>query len=121
MILTSGALFEVSGEVPTNATWDEDIYFTEAGSPYDISEMDWKMTFRCDPENTAADIKLSTDDGTLVITGDDSNVLRIAVTAGTLTAYEGDYVCDLASNDPDDKVILWAHGTVSFRLNPVAF
>ncbi len=117
----AGALFEVSGTCPTNATWEEDIYFTEAGSPYDISGMDWKLTLRCNPENTSADITLSTDAGTLVITGDDDNVLRISVDAGTLNSYEGDYIADLASRDVADKVTLWAHGVISLRPNPVVF
>lgn len=117
----AGALFDISGTVPTNATWDEDIYFMEAGQPYDITELDWKMTFRSGSGDTSAEFTLSTDDGTLVITGDDDNVLRITVTAGTLNSYNGDYVADLAARDAADKVTLWGHGTVTFLPNPVSF
>lgn len=120
----SGALFGLSGEVATNATWEEDIYFTQDGAPLDISLMDWKMTFRCDPENTGADITLSITAGTLSVQADpDGNlrVLRISVPSGQLMTYEGDYIADLASKDIVGKVTLWAHGTVSFRLNPVTF
>lgn len=121
----AGALFDVSGTVPTNATWDEDIYFTEAGAPYDISEMSWKMTFRCNPENISADFTLSTADGTLSIEDDDNGndrILRINVTAGTLNSYEGEYICDLAAkDDATGKVTLWAHGVVTLRPNPVSF
>lgn len=120
----AGALFEISGTVPTNATWDEDIYFTQDGAPLDISEMDWKLTLRCDPENTSADTTLSTDAGTLSVVADDDGylrILRINVTAGTLNNYEGEYIADLAARDPADKVILWAHGVISLRPNPVTF
>ena len=120
----AGALFEMSGTVATNATWAEDIYFTEAGAPLDISGMSWKMTLRCNPENISADITLSTDAGTLTV-ADDSNgyhrILRIGVAAGALNSYEGDTIVDLASKDGANKVILWAHGIVSLRPNPVSF
>jgi hypothetical protein len=120
----TGALFEISGTVPTNATWSEDIYFTEAGAAMDISGLDWKMTLRRCGDETSADITLSTDDGTLVIAADDDGndrILRTAVPAGTLNSYCGDFICDLAAKDADDKVTLWAHGIVSLRPNPVAF
>jgi hypothetical protein len=119
----AGALFEVSGTVPTNATWNEDIYFTQDGAPFDISEMDWKLTLR-NPDNASADVTLSTDAGTLSIEVDGDGhdrILRIRVPAGALNSYQGDYVMDLASKDPADKVMLWAHGVVSLRPNPVVF
>lgn len=122
---SSGAMFEVSGVIANNATWSEDIYFTEEGSAMDISELDWKMTFRRDGDCTAAEFTLSTDAATLSIQEDTDagvdRILRINVAAGTLSAYSGDYVCDLASRDVDDKVTLWAHGVISFRPNPVSF
>src|SRR4029078_5876299 len=102
----AGALFEVSGTVPTNATWNEDIYFTENGAPFDISEMDWKLTLR-NPHNTSADVTLATDAGTLSIQDErhgHDRILRISVAAGTLNSDQGDYVMDLASKDPADKV-----------------
>ena len=110
--------------MPTNATWNEDIYFTEDGAPLDISEMDWKLTLRRNGENTSADITLSTDAGTLSVVADDggyNRILRIGVPAGALNSYEGDYIADLAAKDPADKVTLWAHGVISLRPNPVSF
>jgi len=84
--------------------------------------MDWKLTLR-NPDNSSVDVTLSTDAGTLSIEDDDGHnrILRISVPAGTLNSYQGDYVMDLASKDPADKVILWAHGVVSLRPNPVVF
>lgn len=122
----SGALFTISGIVPINATWDEDIYFTQAGAPMDISELNWKMTFRrCGNVNEAAFLTLSTDDGTLSIEDDtegEPRILRIAVPVGGIsTSYIGDFVCDLASRDAQAKVTLWGHGIVTFRPNPVIF
>lgn len=120
----AGALFEVSGTVPTNATWNEDIYFTEDGAPLDISEMVWKLMLRRNGENTSADITLSTDAGALSVVADDdgyNRILRIGVPAGALNSYEGDYIADLAAKDPAGKVTLWAHGVISLRPNPVSF
>ena len=34
---------------------------------------------------------------------------------------EGDYISDLASKDGAGAVMLWAHGIISFRPNPVTF
>jgi hypothetical protein len=120
----AGALFDLSGTVATNATWAEDIYFTEAGAPFDISGLDWKLTFRRNRENTSADITLSSAAGTITVAPDDNGhqrILRIGVAAGALNACEGDYIADLASKDGAGAVLLWAHGTISFRPNPVTF
>jgi hypothetical protein len=120
----AGALFDLSGTVATNATWSEDIFFSEAGAPFDISGLDWKLTFRRSGENTTADITLSTAAGTLTVVADDNGhqrILRIGASASALNAWEGDYIADLASKDGAGAVMLWAHGTISFRTNPVTF
>lgn len=121
---SSGALFELNGTVANNATWSEDIYFTEEGSAMDISGLDWKMTFRSCGESDTADFTLAIGSGLSIVEDADAGVdriLRITVAPGTLSSYSGDYVCDLASQDVADVVTLWAHGTVSFRSNPVTF
>lgn len=120
----SGALFDLSGTVPTNTTWAEDIYFTQDGAPMDISGLDWRLTFRRNSEDATAEFALSTDDGTLAVVDDDNGyprVLRISVAAGALSNHSGDYIADLASQDVSSKVDLWAHGLVSLRPNPVSF
>src|SRR4051812_31522548 len=73
----AGALFDLAGTVATNATWSEDIYFTEAGAPFDISDLDWKLTFRRDGEAASADMTLSTAAGTLAVAADDNGHARI--------------------------------------------
>lgn len=122
---TSGAYFEVSGAVANNATWQETIYFMEAGSPMVLTGLSFKMTFRCDGESDSADLTLSTDGGTLSIIADaDSGIannLYINVPAGSLSGYRGDYIVDIASEDVAGVVTPWAHGVVSFRPNPVSF
>lgn len=119
----SGALFDLSGSVANNATWLEDIYFSEAGSPMDISGLTWKLTLRCDPRATAADVTLTTSDALSVEDDDDGyhRILRINVTAGNLSVYDGDYIADLASQDVSGVVTLWAHGIISLTRNPVSF
>ena len=120
----SGALFEISGSVANNATWSEDIFFFEAGVGMDISELDWKMTFRCNPNSLTAELTLSISGGTLSIEDDANSVpsiLRINVPVGTLSNFSGDYIADLAAQDAADKVTLWAHGIISFTPNPVTF
>ncbi len=123
--MPSGALFEVSGAVANNATWQETIYFMQSGSPMVLTGLSFKITFRCDGERTNADYTLSTDDGTLSIVADaDSGIannLYINVAAGSLSGLRGDYVCDLASQDVSDVVTLWGHGNVTFSPNPVTF
>ena len=122
--MITGALFELSGSVAVNSTWSEDIYFSENGSAMDISDLDWKMTFRQEEDQTSADITLSIDEGTLSIQQDDngdSRILRITVAAGTLNSYSGNFYCDLASQDVNDVVTLWAHGVINLTQNPVVF
>lgn len=119
----SGALFEVNGTIANNATWAEDIFFFEAGVGMVISDLDWKFTFRSDPNNDAADLTLAIGDGLSVENDSDGNatILRITVAAGSLSAYLGDYTADLASELDDATVVLWAHGIVTFTRNPVTF
>ena len=121
----SGAYFEINGEVANNATWDEVIYFMEAGSPMVLTGLSFQMTFRCDGQRDSADYTLSTADGTLAVEADpDSGIennLAINVPKGSLNGLCGDYICDLASEDINGKVDAWAHGIVSFRPNPISF
>lgn len=121
----SGALFELSGTVPTNATWSEDIYFTQNGEPMDISGLSWKMSFRqSDRESSSGEFSIATSDGTLSVVADADGymrVLRVSVAAGTFNEYCGDFIADLASKDVANQVDLWAHGVVTFRPNPVVF
>jgi len=122
---SGGAYFEVSGEVANNSTWQENIYFMEAGAQMELTGLSFKMTLRCQPSDSTADYTLSTTDGTLSIVEDTdtgvSNILYINVPVGSLTGLCGDYVADLASEDQNGVVSPWAHGVISFRPNPVTF
>lgn len=123
-MIESGALFDVSGTVANNATWAEDIYFIENGSGMSLTGLSFKMTFRYSGDDDSAALTLSTGGGGLSIVNDGasvSSILRITAPPSTLSGMEGDYICDLASQDQSDVVTLYAHGLVSFRRNPVSF
>lgn len=120
----SGALFAISGEVANNATWDEYIYFSQAGSGMVLTGLAFQFQFRSDGNSTSADLTLTTAASQLTITNDDNGaatVLRINVPYTTISGLEGDYVADLVSKDTDNKLTAWAHGVVSFRQSPIAF
>jgi hypothetical protein len=121
---TSGALFTLSGEVSNNATWDEYIYFLEAGAGMLLTDLSFQMQFRCESNSDSAELTLSTAGGELVITeddGGDETILRINVPYTTIDGLEGDYFADLVSKDEDDKITHWASGKITFRKSPIAF
>jgi hypothetical protein len=120
---SDGALFSLSGVVAINATWSEDIYFTEAGTPMELTGLDFKLTLRSAQDSNSATYTLSIDAGTLSIEDDSdgySRILRISVAPGVLSCV-GDFIADLASEDGDEAVTHWAHGVITLRNNPVVF
>lgn len=120
----SGALFQISGTVSNNATWDEYIYFLESGAGMVLTGLSFQLQFRCDQQNTNADLTLSTAGGELVITNDDggnATILQINVPYTTISGMLGEYQADLVSKDVNDKLTHWASGIVTFRQNPIAF
>ncbi len=121
----SGAECEVSGTIAINSTWTEDIYFFDPsdGSAMDLTGLEFEFQFRRTPTSTSPDVTLSTADTTLSIETDSGSVdsiLRISADAGTFLSYEGDMIADLVAKDGNDNLFLYAHGIVSFRLNPGA-
>lgn len=89
----------------------------------DISDLDWEFQFRRSPDDTGANITLSTDAGTLSIVADSGSVdsiLRITADPGTFSAYVGDMIADLVATDVSGNVTLYAHGVVTFANNPAA-
>lgn len=121
----SGALFALSGEVSNNSTWDEYIYFREAGAAMVLTGLSFQFQFRSSDElDTTADLTLTTADAELVITNDDNSsptILRINVPYTTISGMLGDYQADLVSKDAADKLTHWCSGVVSFRQSPIAF
>lgn len=120
----SGALFEISGTVSNNATWDELIYFFENGSGMDISDKSFQIQIREDSPDTSALVTLSTAAGDLVITNDDGGnptILRINVPYTAISSLQGDYIVDLVSKDSNNTLVHFGHGVVLFRQSPVAF
>lgn len=120
----SGALFNISGEVSNNSTWDEYIYFFEAGVGMVLTGLSFQLQFRERADATDAFLDLTTAASELVITNDDggnATILRINVPYTTISDLDGDYICDLVGKDGDAKITHWAHGIVTFRQNPIAF
>lgn len=120
----SGALFDVSGTVSNNATWDEYIYFLENGSGMNLDGLSFEFQFRKDPSSTSSDLTLSTADSELVLTDDDGAVTSIVcvnVAYTVISGLEGDYIADLVGKDAASKITHWAHGVITFKQNPIAF
>lgn len=119
----SGALFQVYGVIPVNASWNEDIYFREDGIASNISTYEFKITLRCSEAETSATATIDMTNGLSI--ENDSNgtpsILRVTVDAGYFNAYSGDYICDIAAIDSSDNVTLFAHGIVTLRNNPPVF
>lgn len=119
-----GALFDISGIVSNNATWDELIYFYENGAGLVLTGLSFELQFRADSTDRSARATLSTSASQLVITNDSGGIptiLRINVPYTTISGLEGDYISDLVSKDADSKLIHWGHGVVTFRQAPTAF
>jgi hypothetical protein len=120
----NGALFDLTGVVSNNSTWDEYIYFARSDEGLDLTDLSFQLQFRACPNGTSAALTLSTASGQLVITNDtDGNptILRINVPYTTIQGLQGDYFADLASKDDDDKIVHWASGIVTFSQSPIAF
>jgi hypothetical protein len=120
----SGALFELSGTVSNNATWDEYIYFLQSGAGMELSDLSFQFQFRRRAESTTTDLALTTASGDLSIADDDRGnptILHVNVPYTAISGMCGDYVADLVSKDADDKLTHWGHGIVTFRPSPVAF
>jgi hypothetical protein len=124
----TGARSLISGVVSNGSTWVEDVSMTEDGGAIaNAEDWDWTMTFRTDRASDSADLTLSTDDGTLAISqGADATTLEIRVPKASLTAMEGDYICDLKSLDTTDttadsagRSIHWGSGVVTFLNEPI--
>ncbi len=119
----SGALFNLSGTISNNATWDEYIAFTESGSGLDLTGLSFQMQFR-ECAGAGAVLTLATSSGELVITNDtngDPTILRVNVPYSTISGLRGDYIADLVSKDSNSKLTHWASGIVTFAQAPIAF
>jgi hypothetical protein len=118
----SGAEADIGGEIATYTHWSEDIYFYNTdGSQADISGQTFYMQFRRDPEQTGADVTLSTTGNLSIVasTSGTSCILRISVPSGTFSSYTQDMVTDLVVVDSTGNETLYGHGIVTFTNNPV--
>jgi len=123
-IAPSAALFEISGHVSTNSTWDEYIYFLQAGAGMSLEDLTFQLQLREKDNDTSAEKTFSTTAGDLILTNDDNGsptILRINIPASSMTSLEGDYYVDLVGKDLNDKLTHWAHGVLTFNESPIAF
>lgn len=119
-----GAQNNVNGIISNGATWYETVLLTdENGDPLTGVDADtWQFQFRCDPSSDSADLTLTTADGTLTITESTTTTMLINVPQASLADLDGDYTADLVSKAAsDNRLIHRAHGTVTFRTDPIAF
>lgn len=116
----SSARFIISGYVSTGASWIEQYSFQVDGAAIaDADTFEWQFNFRT-AYGDAPSLSLSTTDGTLTITqGADSTTIAISVPYSSLSSLEGDYIADLAYTDGSSNRFHWAHGTVTFRNEPI--
>lgn len=119
----TGAKGLISGMVSNGATWWQDLSITEDGTVItDADDWVWRMTFR-KKVGDDPDLTLTTADGTLTVSqGASATTIQIRVVYTALADLDGDYICDLASLDTSttpDKLVHWAHGTVTFLDEPV--
>lgn len=116
----SGAFAFISGSISNGASWYEDIAVVDVDAAVEDGDlMEWRFTFRTSYD-TAPDLTLSTTAATLIIAqGTLATTVQIRVPYASLSAISGDYIADLASKDVAGRVRHWAHGTVTFRDEPI--
>lgn len=119
--LSNPALDTISGTIDRGATWNEDIVLTDDDGAQltDVDDHTWTLTLYRNP-GCAAELTLSTSDGTLTIEeGASETVLGIRCAPSRLSSLCGDYYCDIKSSDPSPTVdgaahvFLWARGIVT--------
>lgn len=119
----SGALMSVSGEWSNALPLREMISIYEAGSPMDLTGLEFEMTLRCDRNSDSADLTVSTDSGFVVteVTNDDGNDIEVLKFDDVdLSSLEGDYFADLIMKDGAGDYTHLAHGVISIRNDPVS-
>jgi hypothetical protein len=110
----------ISGTVDNGSTWYEDIELTQDGEPLTgVDDHVWTMEFYTEPGDTPA-LTLTTADSTLTVTESDTTLLSIRCAPSRLSSLEGDYWCDLKSEDSSptvdgaSRVFLRGRGIVTF-------
>lgn len=118
----TGARFKISGTVSTGASWVETYSFQIDGGVIDDDADDWtwQFNFRKCYDDTSPDLSLTTGGGGLTVTnGADSTSIAISTSYSALDDLEGDYIADLAYQTGAGVRVHWAHGTVTFRNEPI--
>ena len=115
----------VTGVISNGATWYETFQIKDQNGDdvTGLSSDEFQFQFRCSGNDDNAVLTLSTTDGTLSIDESDGvTTVTINVPQSTISSMRGDYVADLVSKAASDSRLTHrAHGTVTFRNDPVAF
>jgi hypothetical protein len=117
----TGARFKITGVISTGASWVETYSFQIDGSVIDADAdiWTWQFNFRKTYDD-AADLSLTTTDSEITVTnGADSTSIAINAAYSALEAMEGDYIADLVYQTAAGVRVHWAHGTVTFRNEPI--
>lgn len=119
----SGALMSVSGEWSNALPLREMISIYEAGSPMDLTDLEFEFTLRRSRVDTATCLSATTDSGLVVATvqndaGDDVDVLQFDDV--DISSLCGDYIADFTMKDASGNYTHLAHGVVSVWNDPVS-
>lgn len=115
----------VAGTVSNGATWYETFQIKDQNGDdvTGLSSDTFQFQFRCSERDDSAVLTLSTTAGTLSV-AESSGVttVTINVPAASLSSMEGDYIADLVSKAASDSRLTHrAHGVVTFRNDPISF
>lgn len=115
----------VSGIVSNGATWYATFQLKDQNGD-DVTGLTsdtFQFQFRCSEDDDSAVLTLSTTDGTMSV-AEDAGVTTVTVNvpAASLSSMDGDYIADLVSKAASDSRLTHrAHGVVTFRNDPISF
>lgn len=111
--------------VSNGATWYESLRIKDQNGE-DVTGLTsdtFQLQFRCNEEDDSSVLTLSTTAGTLsVAEADGVTTLTVNVPQATISSMDGDYIADLVSKAASDgKLTHRCHGVVTFTNSPIAF
>ncbi len=116
------AQMTVSGSISNGADWVETLTIVDQDGAQvtGVGSDTWQIQLRDDPDDTAADLTLSTADD-LTITVGATTTLDIAASTSTVSALDaGDYTIDIASQTAGGVTTHRGHGRITVFGSPIA-
>lgn len=120
---TNPAQMSISGGVSNGSDWVETLTIVDSDGAQvtGVGSDTWVIQLRDDPDDTAADLTLSTDDDLTITVGASSTTLAIASSASTMSALDaGDYTIDIASQTAGGVTTHRGHGRITVSGSPIA-